>query len=115
MIDTYNNREDFHNIHRLDPIDYSICIAAGILAAAVDVFLVGIPEKTNDGIGAGPLSNYIRQKFDEAFPADKIKQLERQFKVPYDASTNFRFHIKCSKAFSVTQRLRLLSKLFLNQ
>lgn len=82
-------REDFNNIHRLDAIDYSICVSAGILAAAVDIFLVGIPEKTKDGINAGPLSNYIRQKFDEAIPADKIKQLERQFKVPYDASTNY--------------------------
>jgi len=82
-------KEDFNNIHRLDPIDYSICIAAGILAAAVDILLVGIPKKTSDGISAGPLSNYIRQKFDEAIPADKIKQLERQFKVPYDASTNY--------------------------
>lgn len=82
-------REDFNNVHRLDSIDYSICIAAGILAAAVDIFLVGIPEKTKDGISAGPLSNYIRQKFDEAIPADKIKQLERQFKVPYDPSTNY--------------------------
>lgn len=82
-------REDFNTIHRLDAIDYSICITAGILAAAVDIFLVGIPEKTKEGISAGPLSNYIRQRFDEAIPADKIKQLERQFKVPYDASTNY--------------------------
>ncbi len=82
-------REEFNNIHRLDPIDYSICITAGILAAAVDIFLVGIPEKTKGGISSGPLSNFIRQKFDEAIPADKIKQLEKQFKVPYDASTNY--------------------------
>lgn len=82
-------REDFNAIYRLDAIDYSICIVAGILAAAVDIFLVGIPEKTKGGIKAGPLSNYIRQKFDEAIPANKIKQLEKQFKVPYDASTNY--------------------------
>ncbi|WP_205599228.1 hypothetical protein [Oceanobacillus halotolerans] len=82
-------REDVNSIHRLDAIDYSICIAAGVLAAAVDIFLVGIPEKTKNGISAGPLSNYMRQKFDEAIPSDKIKQLERQFKVPYDASTNY--------------------------
>lgn len=31
-------REDFNTIHRLDAIDYSICIAAGILAATVDIF-----------------------------------------------------------------------------
>ncbi|MED3396724.1 MULTISPECIES: hypothetical protein [Bacillus cereus group] len=82
-------REDFNTIHRLDAIDYSICIAAGILAAAVDIFLVGIPEKTKNGIIAGPLSNYIREKFDEAIPWKTIKKLERQFKVPYDASTNY--------------------------
>lgn len=82
-------REDFNALHRLDAIDYSICIAAGVLAAAIDIFLVGIPEKTKDGINAGPLSNYIRQKFDEAIPADKIKELEKRFKVPYDSSTNY--------------------------
>ncbi|RKQ29343.1 hypothetical protein [Oceanobacillus halophilus] len=82
-------RDDFNHIHRLDAVDYSICVAAGILAAAVDIFLVGFPEKTKNGISAGPLSNYMREKFDEAIPADKIKQLERQFKVPYDASTNY--------------------------
>jgi hypothetical protein len=82
-------REDFNSIHRLDKIDHTICIVAGILAAAVDTFLVGIPQKTSGGISAGPLSNYIRQKFDEAIPSDKIKLLEKQFKVPYDASTNY--------------------------
>ncbi|KUP04710.1 hypothetical protein Q75_14785 [Bacillus coahuilensis p1.1.43] len=81
-------RSEFNTLHKLDPIDYSICITAGVLASAVDIFLVGIPQKTKEGIQAGPLSNYIRQKFDEAIPSEKIKELEKKFKVPYDPSTN---------------------------
>lgn len=81
-------RLDFNELHRLDAIDYTICVASGLLSAAIDIFLVGIPQKTHDGITAGPLSNFIRQKFDEAFPLDKIKELEKKYKVPYDPSTN---------------------------
>ena len=82
-------RDDFDSIYRLDAVDYSICIVAGILAAAIDIFLVGFPEKTKEGIKAGPLSNYIRKQFNESIPKDKIRQLEKQFRVPYDASTNY--------------------------
>ena len=34
--------EDFNNIHKLDTIDISICVGAGILAAIVDILLIGI-------------------------------------------------------------------------
>ena len=63
-------REEFNALHRLDAIDYTICGIAGVLAAAVDLLLVGIPEKTKGGIEAGPLSNYIRIKMEEALPPD---------------------------------------------
>ncbi|MFL2076092.1 hypothetical protein [Marinilactibacillus psychrotolerans] len=83
-------RSDFNSLHKLDETDYLICAAAGILAAAVDIFLVGIPKKTKEGVTAGPLSDYIRNKFDESIPQNKIKELERKFKVPYDPSTNYK-------------------------
>jgi hypothetical protein len=81
-------REEFNVLHRLDAIDYTIAGIAGTLAALMDILLVGIPAKTPGGIKAGPLSNYIRELFDKALPSDKIKELEAQAKVPFDAQDN---------------------------
>jgi len=80
--------EDFNAVHRLDKIDWAICVVAGLLAAAVDILLVGIPQKTADGTKAGSLSNWIRDKFNDALPPDKIEELENSAKVPYDPSMN---------------------------
>lgn len=82
-------RNDFAQLHQLDQMDYTICIVAGILAAAVDIFLVGIPQKTSEGIKAGPLANYLREKLDKLLPPEKIRELEGKFKVPYDPATNY--------------------------
>ena len=86
IIESFN--ADFNAIHRLDSVDWAICIVAGLIAAAVDILLVGIPEKTVDGAKAGPLSNWIRNKIDLAIPPDRIKELEDLAKVPYDPSMN---------------------------
>lgn len=48
--------EEYNSIHKLDHMDLTICILAGLLAAIVDILLVGIPKKTNTGIKAG---NYL--------------------------------------------------------
>jgi hypothetical protein len=80
--------EDFNAIHRLDGVDWAICVIAGLVAAAIDILLVGIPGKTADGTKAGSLSDWIRRKFDEALPPEKIKELEESAKVPYDPSMN---------------------------
>lgn len=79
---------DFNAIHRLDNTDWAICIVAGLIAAAIDILLVGIPHKTAGGAKAGPLSDWIRNKFDMAIPPDRIKELEELAKVPYDPSMN---------------------------
>ena len=42
--------DDFNNIHKLDAIDISICAGAGVLAAIVDILLIGIPKKTPQGL-----------------------------------------------------------------
>jgi hypothetical protein len=81
-------RKKFDEMHRLDAIDYAIAGTAGIVSAAMDIFLVGLPVKTSMGITAGPLSNYIRDLFDQALPPEKIKALEGLAKVPYDAPHN---------------------------
>ena len=70
--------------------DIAISAVAGIVGAAVDILLIGIPAKGPDGLEAGPLSDFIRKKFDEAFPADEIEKLAnfKKSKVPFDVQDN---------------------------
>lgn len=81
---------EYNQIHRLDKFDLTIAAIAGLLAGAVDILLVGIPQKTPDGLKAGPLSDYIRDTFDKKFPPDEMKKLanSKVSKVPYDAQDN---------------------------
>ncbi len=74
----------------MDAIDVTIAASAGLLAATVDILLVGIPKKTHGGLKAGPLSNYIRVYFDKRFPPDEMERLanSKMSKVPYDAQDN---------------------------
>lgn len=82
--------EEYQQLHRLDALDYTICAIAGIVAGAVDILMVGIPKAGPDGVKAGPLSDYIRKKFDEKFPPEKMEALANSkiSKVPYDAQDN---------------------------
>lgn len=83
-------KDDFNNIHKLDKIDISICAGAGILAAIVDILLIGIPEKTPNGLKGGPLSNYVRDWFNKRFPEEEMEKLanSKVSKVPFDAQDN---------------------------
>lgn len=83
-------RNEFNNIHKLDLIDLSIPILAGILSALINIVLVGIPQKTNQGISAGPLSNYVRNLFEKVLPPDEMEKLANKkfVKVPFDAQDN---------------------------
>lgn len=82
--------EEFNQIHRLDKVDVAIGALAGIVGAAVDILMVGIPEKTPEGLKAGPLSNYIRDYFDRKFPEEEMQKLanSKESKVPFDAQDN---------------------------
>ena len=82
--------EEFNALHRLDAFDISIAALAAIVAAAVDILLVGIPEKTPDDLKAGALSDHIRDYFDKKFPEEEMKKLanSKVSKVPYDAQDN---------------------------
>ena len=81
---------EFSAIHRLDAFDVSISALAALVGAAVDILLIGIPEKTPDGLKAGALSNYIRDYFDKKFPEDEMKKFanSKESKVPFDAQDN---------------------------
>lgn len=83
-------QREYDDIHRLDRYDVAIAASAGLLAAAVDILLVGIPKKTPDGLKAGPLSDYIRDHFDKAFPPEEMERLanSKVSKVPFDAQDN---------------------------
>ena len=79
---------EYDTIHQLDQLDIAISAGAGLLAAAIDILLVGFPKKTGEGVKAGPLSNYIRDHIENSLSPEQIRRLERASKVPYDAPIN---------------------------
>ena len=95
--------EQYNQLHRLDRCDIAIAALAGVLAGAADILLVGIPEKTHEGLKAGPLSDYIRDAFDREFPPDEMERLanSKASKVPFDAqdNRNTQFHVERLSAY----------------
>lgn len=83
-------KNDYENLHKLDALDYMICGFSAIIAASVDILMVGIPQKGKNGISAAPLSDFIRRKFDQLLPTEKMENLanSNSSKVPYDAQDN---------------------------
>lgn len=81
---------EYNQLHNLDKYDIAISACAGILSAAVDILLVGIPKKTPEGLKGGPLANYIREEFDKKFPEEEMQKLanSKVSKVPFDAQDN---------------------------
>jgi len=81
---------DFNAIHNLDKIDITICALAGIISAAIDILLVGIPGPSKEGLSAGPLSNHIRKYFESKFPPEEMEKLGNKdfVKTSYDAQDN---------------------------
>lgn len=82
--------KEYNNIHKLDEFDIGIAALAGLVGALIDILLVGIPVKTNNGLNAGPLSNYIRDYFEKKFPKEEMDKLanSKKCKVPFDAQDN---------------------------
>lgn len=83
-------RKEYNQIHKLDKFDVSIAALAGIVSGAADILLVGIPQKSREGLKAGPLSNYIRDYFNKVLPPDEMEKLanSKKSKVPFDAQDN---------------------------
>lgn len=81
---------DYNSIYKLDKMDITICAAASILGAVVDILLIGIPQKTSDGLKGGPLSNYVRDWFNQRFPEEEMEKLanSKVSKVSFDAQDN---------------------------
>ncbi len=82
--------EDFNALHRLDKNDIAISAVAGLVGAAVDILMVGIPQKTPGGLSAGKLSDHIRKAFEKKFPEEEMERLanSKVSKVPFDAQDN---------------------------
>ena len=81
---------EYSAIHRLDCIDISISAVAALIGAAIDLLLVGIPQKGPDGLTAGSLSNYVRAYFEKKFPSEEMEKLanSKVSKVSFDAQDN---------------------------
>ncbi|WP_417134888.1 hypothetical protein [Rubneribacter badeniensis] len=85
--------EEFASVHRLDAADIAISVSAGVLSAVVSIVLVGIPERTHEGLRGKPLENYVRDWFSKTFPQEEMEKLANDIssKVPYDAPYNTNF------------------------
>lgn len=85
-----NLNNEYKQLYQLDKYDITICASAGILAAIVDILLIGIPQKTPEGLRGAPLVNYVRDYFDRKFPEEEMTKLANSSvsKVPYDAQDN---------------------------
>lgn len=82
--------QEYKSLHHLDKYDIAISALAGIIGAAVDILMVGIPQKTPAGLSAGTLSNYIRSEFEKKYPVEEMEKLasSKVSKVPFDAQDN---------------------------
>lgn len=83
-------KKEYDQLHKLDKMDIAIAAIAGIVAGAIDILMVGIPQRGQAGLEAGPLSNYIRAYFDKVLPPDEMEKLanSKESKVPFDAQDN---------------------------
>lgn len=81
---------EYNQLHHLDKYDITISVAAGLLSAVIDILMVGIPQKTAEGLKGGPLENYVRDWFDNRFPEQEMEKLanSKVSKVPFDAQDN---------------------------
>lgn len=82
--------DEYSDLHKLDKYDVAISAFAGLVSAAVDILLVGIPQKGPAGLSAGTLSNYVRAYFEKKFPEEEMQKLAnaKVSKVPFDAQDN---------------------------
>ena len=82
--------EEYNQLHRLDKYDMAIAAVAGLLAAAIDILMVGIPKPTPEGVKGGTLANYVRDYFNQRYPAEEMEKSanSKVSKVPYDAQDN---------------------------
>jgi len=83
-----NHYDEFEKIIKLDKWDWCIAGVAGTIGAVIDCMFIGIQQPGRFGGTAeegGVINNFVNDKFGDIFAPSKISELERSFKVPYDA------------------------------
>lgn len=84
--------EELDWLRSLDRYDLSLAVCAGLVAGVMDVLLVKTPAHPgfmgSKGSDGGWLSNNVKEIFGKIFTKERISNLERQFKTPYDPATN---------------------------
>ncbi|MGO8739709.1 hypothetical protein [Rhodoblastus sp.] len=105
-------KEEFSGLHRLTQFDYAVAGAAGLFAGLADILLVQVPRHPgflgSSAAEGGWLSNVIKEKFGDLLPDDTIRELERDYKVPYDPSTSQRLDVKVEGLGPRTHRMSSL-------
>lgn len=83
---------EFDDAAKPDAYDYVGAALAGTLAGIAGFFLVNVPRQRGllgaEGAKGGWLSNQVRDRFGTLFPDESIRELEREFSVAFDPSTN---------------------------
>lgn len=67
---------EFNAIHKLDAVDITIPVVAGILSGAIDCIFGGFVRDASGRNIPGSMSEFVSKLFDNALPADRIKKLE---------------------------------------
>lgn len=108
VISSLNN--EFKELYKLDKIEITISVLAGLLSAVIDILLIGMPHRTTNGLEAGKLSNYVRNWFEKEFPEADMEELANSkiSKVPYDAQDNRNTNIRVEGLSTYYHRLLTL-------
>jgi hypothetical protein len=84
--------EEFDSLHALDAFDWTVSGVAGTLGALIDILLVVVPRHPGflggNAEAGGWLSNLLKTGMGRLLPEDKIRELEKAYRVGYDASTS---------------------------
>lgn len=81
-------RNEFYELNKLDKWDFAVAGITGTIAALLDYFLVTKVNLKSGEVAPGSLKSGVEKLWDKVLPQDKVTQLEKKFKVPFDISTN---------------------------
>lgn len=103
---------DLDWLSSIDRFDIAISLASGLIAGVMDVLLVGVPAHPgflgSKGSEGGWLSNLMKEKTTQLFPDDKVKELEKAYRVCFDPSTNSQLNSKIAGLGPRTHRFQSL-------
>jgi hypothetical protein len=105
-------KSEFAGLHHLTGYDFAVAGAAGVFAGLADIFLVQVPQHPgflgSAAAEGGWLSNIIKQKFGDLLPDETIRDLERDYFVPYDPSTSQHLDVRVEGLGPRTHRMASL-------